>query len=159
MLEYRADDADEFFAGKGIELGECNHERRAEIHFIVFSASLSKAVTQSSRCSSFVSSILLWLMPWRLWTNIITVGHAGGGDFGGVVQRAGGEAMDFAAGFADGFVAQGDEFVVERARGDLPEAFPGNLHVAFLREFFAGGFGFLKHLGERGARRDGAGRG
>src|SRR5580693_8430483 len=74
MLEHGADDADKFVAGKSVELAECNHERRVEIHFIVFSASLSKAVTHSSRCSSLVSSILLWLMPWRLWTNIITVG-------------------------------------------------------------------------------------
>src|SRR6266496_6857492 len=44
------------------------------IHAIAFSASRSKAVTHNSRCSSFVSSILLWLMPCRLWTNIITVG-------------------------------------------------------------------------------------
>src|SRR2546425_637330 len=39
--------------------------------------------------------------------------HAGARDFGGVVQRAARQAMRLAAGFADGFVAQGDEFVVE----------------------------------------------
>src|SRR5580765_364419 len=43
-------------------------------HAMAFSASRSNAVTHSSRCSSRVSSILLWLMPCRLWTNIITVG-------------------------------------------------------------------------------------
>ena len=41
---------------------------------MVLSASLSKARTHNSRWSSRVSSILLWLMPWRLCTNIITVG-------------------------------------------------------------------------------------
>ncbi|HEV2804367.1 MAG TPA: hypothetical protein VGW57_05465 [Chthoniobacterales bacterium] len=35
-------------------------------------------------------------------------GDAGPGDFGGVVERAGGEAMRFGADLADGFVAQGD---------------------------------------------------
>src|SRR5271165_485625 len=41
---------------------------------IAFSASLSNAITESSICSSLVSSILLWLIPSKLWTNIITVG-------------------------------------------------------------------------------------
>ena len=43
-------------------------------HAIAFSANRSNAATHNSRCSSRVSSILLWLMPCRLWTNIITVG-------------------------------------------------------------------------------------
>ena len=72
-------------------------------------------------------------------------------DFSGVMQRAARQAVNFAAGFADGFVAQRDEFVVERARVNLPEAFPTHFHVAFLRKFFAGGFGFLKHACERRA--------
>ena len=77
--------------------------------------------------------------------------HAGARDFGGVVQRAARQAMRFAAGFADGFVAERDEFVVERARVDLPEAFPLTFTLPSLRELFAGVFGFLKHLGERRA--------
>ena len=45
--------------------------------------------------------------------------HARSRDFGGVVQRAARQAMRLAAGFADGFVAQRNEFIVERARGCL----------------------------------------
>jgi hypothetical protein len=62
-------------------------------------------------------------------------GNPGGGDFGGVVEGAGREAMDLAAGFADGFVAERDEFFVERARGDLPKAFPGDFYVALGANF------------------------
>ena len=40
----------------------------------VLAARRSKAVTASRRCSSRVSSILLWLMPPSDWVNIITVG-------------------------------------------------------------------------------------
>src|SRR5690606_5512591 len=46
----------------------------ARSHLIVFSASLSRATTDISRCSSLVSSILLCEMPWRLCTKSITVG-------------------------------------------------------------------------------------
>jgi len=50
-------------------------------------------------------------------------GDAETGDFGGVVERAGGEAMGSSAGFGDGFVAQGDEIGVERDRfGRLAES-------------------------------------
>ena len=35
-------------------------------------------------------------------------GNARGGDFGGIVQRPAGQAMDLAAGLADGFIAQSD---------------------------------------------------
>ena len=35
-----------------------------------------KIACERTFVSSFVSSILLWLMPCRLWTNIITVGTA-----------------------------------------------------------------------------------
>src|SRR5581483_11950737 len=44
------------------------------IHAMILSASLSNAVTAISRCSSRVSSILLWLMPCKLCTNIMIVG-------------------------------------------------------------------------------------
>ena len=50
--------------------------------------------------------------------------HAGARDFGGVVQRAARQAMRLAAGFADGFVAQRDEFVVERARARFARGVP-----------------------------------
>ena len=84
--------------------------------------------------------------------------HAGARDFGGVVQRAARQAMRFAAGFADGVVAQRDEFVVERARVDLPEAFPRDCHVAFLRESFAGVFALPATSARARPRRDGADR-
>ena len=54
--------------------GRRARQRPPLIQSIAFVASPSKARTQSSRCSSLVSSILLWLIPWRLWTNIMTVG-------------------------------------------------------------------------------------
>src|SRR5208282_455138 len=76
--------------------------------------------------------------------------HACSCDFGGVVQRAARQAVNFAAGFADGFVAQQNEFIVERARGDLPEPFPGNFHAALLRKCFAGIFRLLQHFCQRG---------
>src|SRR4051794_29798579 len=57
-------------------------------------------------------------------------GDACAGDFGGVVERPRGEAMWFGAGFGNGFVAEGDEVVVEEDRLDLPEAFPRNGDVA-----------------------------
>ena len=48
--------------------------------------------------------------------------HNGGdgeaGDFGGVVEGAGGEAMRDGAGLGDGFVAEGDEIGVEEDRFD-----------------------------------------
>src|ERR1700746_2134059 len=47
---------------------------RPSIQVMALEASLSKAATHISRCSSFVSSILLWLIPCRLCTNIMTVG-------------------------------------------------------------------------------------
>ena len=40
-------------------------------------------------------------------------GDAEAGDFGGVVEGAGGETMRFGAGLGDGFVAEGDEVGVE----------------------------------------------
>ena len=75
-------------------------------------------------------------------------GNAGTRDFGGVMEWAGREAMGFGAGFGDGFVAKGNEVVVKKNRLDLPEAFPGNGDVAFLRESFAGRFRFSQHAGE-----------
>src|SRR5260221_13780816 len=57
--------------------------------------------------------------------------------------------MALAARLADGFIAQRDEFVVERTRRDLPEALPTHFHVAFLGEAFAGSFGFGQHFCER----------
>jgi hypothetical protein len=41
-------------------------------------------------------------------------GDAEAGDFGGVVEGAGGEAMRNRSGFRDSFIAQGDEVGVER---------------------------------------------
>jgi hypothetical protein len=41
-------------------------------------------------------------------------GDAGAGDFGGVVQRAGGEAMGSGAGFGDGFVGERDKIFMKR---------------------------------------------
>ena len=60
-----------------------------------------------------------------------------GRDFGGVVQRAARQAMHLAASLANGFVAETDEFIIERARGDLPEAFPARFHVALFSEAVA----------------------
>src|SRR5256714_3360953 len=88
-------------------------------------------------------------------------GDAGAGDFGGVVERAGGEAMWFGTGLkarpllrsrygGNGFVAERDEIVVEEDRFDLPEAFPGNGDVAFARETLAGFACFGEHAGKSG---------
>src|SRR4051812_41375226 len=74
-------------------------------------------------------------------------GDAGPGDFGGVVEGAGGEAMWVGAGFANGFVAEGDEIVVKQNRFDLPKAFPRNGDISFLGETFAGFFRFSEHAG------------
>jgi len=50
-------------------------------------------------------------------------GDAEAGDFGGVVEGAGGKAMRNGAGLGDGFVAQGDEIAVEEDRfGRLAES-------------------------------------
>jgi hypothetical protein len=75
-------------------------------------------------------------------------GDAEAGDFGGVVEGAGREAMWLGADFRDGFVAERDEIVVKKDRLDLPEAFPGNGDVAFGGEAFAGFSRFGKHAGE-----------
>jgi hypothetical protein len=77
-------------------------------------------------------------------------GNSGGGNFRRIVQRPAGQAVNLAARLTNGFVAQRDKFVVERARRDLPKAFPRNFDVAFLGKFFAGDFGFSQHLGELG---------
>src|SRR5205085_2688120 len=77
-------------------------------------------------------------------------GDAGAGDFGGIVERAGGEAMRFGAGVGNGFVAEGDEIVVEEDRFDLPEAFPTHGDVSFFRESFAGFVSFGEHARESG---------
>ena len=77
-------------------------------------------------------------------------GNASRGDFGRIVQRATRQTMNLAAGFADGFVAQRDEFVVERARRDLPETFPRDFHVAFARKGFARSFCLRQHCRELG---------
>src|SRR5271155_1003846 len=44
------------------------------IQLVVFVARRSRATTESSRWSSRVFSILLWLMPWRDCTKIMTAG-------------------------------------------------------------------------------------
>lgn len=75
-------------------------------------------------------------------------GNAGAGDFGGVVKRAGGKAMGFAAGFGYGIGTHLDEFGIEKDGFDLPKAFPGNANIALLREAFAGSFCILEHFGE-----------
>ena len=49
---------------------------------------------------------------------------AGAGDFGGIVEWAGGEAMWLGADFGNRFVAESDEIVVKKDRLDLPEALP-----------------------------------
>src|SRR5205085_9956779 len=77
-------------------------------------------------------------------------GDAGAGDFGGVVEGAGGEAMWLGAGLGNGFVAERDEIVVEKNRLDLPEAFPGNGDVPFARETLAGFACFGEHAGKSG---------
>src|SRR5579862_9758442 len=53
-------------------------------------------------------------------------GNAGGGNLGSVVQRTAGHAMALAAGFADGVLAKGNQFLVEWTRGNMPKAFPRN---------------------------------
>src|SRR5437764_12822703 len=77
-------------------------------------------------------------------------GDAGAGDFGGVVERAGGEAMRFGADLGNGLVAERDEIVVEKNGLDLPEAFPGNGDVPFARETLAGFACFGEHAGKSG---------
>jgi len=66
------------------------------------------------------------------------------------MQWAARQAMHFTTRLADGFVAERDEFLVERARCDLPETFPIHFHVAFLGEFLAGVLCLLKHFCEHG---------
>jgi hypothetical protein len=84
------------------------HGKRS-IHLIALSVSLLKAVNASSRCSSFVSSILLWANAVEALNEHHDGGDAEAGDFGGVVKGAGGEAMGSGAGLGNGFVPQGDE--------------------------------------------------
>jgi hypothetical protein len=85
-------------------------------------------------CSRRVSSILLWLSPWRLWTKSITVG-IGPSHFGRVVQRSKRKPVARAAGLADRLVSQFDQGRVEGPRRDRPEPLPLDRHVPLRRAF------------------------
>lgn len=74
-------------------------------------------------------------------------GDAGHGDFGGVVEGAGREAVGGVGGFLDGLVAEGDEVGVEGGGGNVPEALPGDGGFGFGGEAFAGVFCLGKHSG------------
>src|SRR5262245_50379084 len=58
--------------------------------------------------------------------------------------------MNFAAGFADGFVAQRDELVVEWMRINLPNTIPSGGDVSLFRKTFAGVTSVLQQSSERG---------
>ena len=69
-------------------------------------------------------------------------GHAGARDLGRIVQRTGGEPVNFAARFLDRLGAQLDEFVIKQDGLDLPQSFPRNRQIALGRKAvtdFSGG--------------------
>ena len=76
---------------------------------IARSARRSSACTDSSRCSSFVSSSFVCERPRRLWTKSITVGIAGARDLGRVVQRPARQAVRRAGDLADRLVGELDQ--------------------------------------------------
>src|SRR5262249_49771165 len=70
---YRRLAADPMMHGPDLNARGC-HIHCLPIHSAVLCASLSNAATAISKCSSRVSSILLWLIPLSDCTNIITAG-------------------------------------------------------------------------------------
>ena len=75
-------------------------------------------------------------------------GDAGAGDFGGVVERAGGEADGFFGDIDDGFAAEGDEVGVEGDGLDGPGVGPFDGAAFFGGEAAAGFLSFAVHDGE-----------
>ena len=75
-------------------------------------------------------------------------GDAGASDFGGVVERAGGEADRFAGDIDDGFAAEGDEVGVEGDGFDGPCVGPVDSAALFGGEAAAGFLSFAVHGGE-----------
>ncbi len=93
----------------------------------------SSACTDSSRCSSFVSSSFVCERPRRLWTKSITVGMPARETSAASWSGPLGRRCDVPGDLADRLVGELDQLLVEQDRLDLPDPLPLDLDVLLVR--------------------------
>ena len=140
-------------SGKVLQSSGAYHNPHPALRWIqstVLVASRSIAITDSSRCSSRVSSILLWLMPLSDCTNIMTVGMPARATSAASCRGPEGRRWLRPAVSSIACVAQIDQRRMERHRLDVPDPRPFHRAALFGGETFAGFARLTKHLGKHG---------